>query len=264
MKYIDNLVEWGDKLFRRDTMESIQEATQIYILAANILGPRPEKIPPIVSQGAADVPEDAARPRTCSRTSRCGSRTCRCGGRSASPRGRTSAARPRVLGMATQYFCTPPNPQLDKYWDTVADRLFKIRNCMNIQGVVRQLALFDPPIDPGLLVRAAAAGVDLGSVIASLNAPPPHYRFRFLLARAMRLAEEIRSFGAMTLQVLERRDAEGLAVAARVQRNRAARRGARHPQEAGAAGRGSARRAEPRSASTSRCRCSTSTRSCSS
>ena len=50
MKYIDNLIEWGDKLFRRDTMESIQEATQIYILAANILGPRPEKIPPIVSK----------------------------------------------------------------------------------------------------------------------------------------------------------------------------------------------------------------------
>ena len=111
--------------------------------------------------------------------------------------------------MATQYFCTPPNPQLDKYWDTVADRLFKIRNCMNIQGIVRQLALFDPPIDPGLLVRAAAAGVDLGSVIASLNAPPPHYRFRFLLARAVRLAEEIRSFGAMTLQVLERRTPRG-------------------------------------------------------
>ena len=50
MKYIDNLVEWGDKLFRRDTMESIQEATQIYILAANILGPRPEKLPPIVAR----------------------------------------------------------------------------------------------------------------------------------------------------------------------------------------------------------------------
>jgi len=116
-----------------------------------------------------------------------------------------------VLGMATQYFCTPPNPQLDKYWDTVADRLFKIRNCMNIQGIVRQLPLFEPPIDPGLLVRAAAAGVDLGSVIASLNAPPPHYRFRFLLARAIALAEQIRTFGAMTLKVLERRDAEGLA-----------------------------------------------------
>src|SRR5262245_24222622 len=116
-----------------------------------------------------------------------------------------------VLGMATQYFCTPPNPQLDKYWDTVADRLFKIRHCMNIQGVVRQLPLFEPPIDPGLLVRAAAAGVDLGSVIANLNAPPPPYRFRFLLGRAVRLADELRGFGAMTLQVLERRDAEALA-----------------------------------------------------
>ena len=105
---------------------------------------------------------------------------------------------------------------------------------MNIQGIVRQLALFDPPIDPGLLVRAAAAGVDLGSVIASLNAPPPHYRFRFLLARAVRLAEEIRSFGAMTLRVLERKRRRGARVAARVERDGAARRGARHPEEAGA------------------------------
>jgi hypothetical protein len=210
MKYIDNLVEWGDKLFRRDTMESIQEATQIYILAANILGPRPEKIPPIVSQPPLtfqkmrhdlnlfsnfEVRLENLQVRRPFRVN-------------ARPEINGAAA---VLGMATQYFCTPPNPQLDKYWDTVADRLLKIRNCMNIQGIVRQLPLFDPPLDPGLLVRAAAAGVDLGSVIASLNAPPPSYRFRFLQARALRLAEEIRSFGAMTLQVLERRDAEGLA-----------------------------------------------------
>src|SRR5262249_34633687 len=48
MKYIDNLIEWGDKLFRRDTMETLQEATQLYILARNILGPRPERIAPLV------------------------------------------------------------------------------------------------------------------------------------------------------------------------------------------------------------------------
>ena len=210
MKYIDNLIEWGDKLFRRDSMESIQEATQIYILAANILGPRPEKIPPIVSkepltfqkmrQGLNlfsnfEVRVENLQVRRPFRIT-------------AQPdRGGASA----VLSMPTQYFCTPPNPQLDKYWDTVADRLMKIRNCMNIQGIVRQLPLFEPPIDPGLLVRAAAAGVDLGSVIASLNAPPPHYRFRFLLTRAVRLAEEIRSFGAMTLRALEHKDAEALA-----------------------------------------------------
>ena len=46
MKYLDNLIAWGDYLFRQDSMESINEATQLYILAAEILGPRPKRIPP--------------------------------------------------------------------------------------------------------------------------------------------------------------------------------------------------------------------------
>jgi hypothetical protein len=210
MKYIDNLVEWGDKLFRRDSMESIQEATQIYVLAANILGPRPEKIPPIVSKKPLTFQQMRHALNLFSNFEvRVENLQVRRPFRINAHPDRGGAT--VVLGMATQYFCTPPNPQLDKYWETIADRLFKIRNCMNIQGIVRQLALFEPPIDPGLLVRAAAAGVDLGSVIARLNAPPPHYRFRFLLDRAVRLAEEIRSFGALTLRVLERKDAEALA-----------------------------------------------------
>ena len=39
----------------------------------------------------------------------------------------------------------------------MADRLFKIRNSLNIRGIFRQLPLFEPPIDPALLARAAAA-----------------------------------------------------------------------------------------------------------
>src|SRR5258706_13703986 len=45
MRYLDNLMAWGDDLFRQDTIESINEATQIYVLAANILGARPERVP---------------------------------------------------------------------------------------------------------------------------------------------------------------------------------------------------------------------------
>jgi hypothetical protein len=45
MRYIDNLIAWGDQLFRQDTIESINEATQLYVLAAEILGRRPEDIP---------------------------------------------------------------------------------------------------------------------------------------------------------------------------------------------------------------------------
>ena len=44
MKYIDNLVDWGDQLFTQDTMESINEATMLYILAADILGKSPPSL----------------------------------------------------------------------------------------------------------------------------------------------------------------------------------------------------------------------------
>ena len=45
MKYLDNLVAWGDHLFRQDTIETLNEATQIYVLASNLLGPKPQRVP---------------------------------------------------------------------------------------------------------------------------------------------------------------------------------------------------------------------------
>src|SRR4029077_17509599 len=67
--------------------------------------------------------------------------------------GSGGAAAESVFGIArTLYFSVPQNDVLLEYWDRVGDRLFKIRPCMKIEGVVRQLALFDPPIDPGALV----------------------------------------------------------------------------------------------------------------
>jgi hypothetical protein len=44
MKYIDNLIAWGDYLFTQDTRESVNSAVQLYVLAADILGPRPQEI----------------------------------------------------------------------------------------------------------------------------------------------------------------------------------------------------------------------------
>ncbi len=44
MVYLDNLIAWGDHLFQQNSMESINEATQLYILAAEILGERPREI----------------------------------------------------------------------------------------------------------------------------------------------------------------------------------------------------------------------------
>src|SRR5262249_34098489 len=88
----------------------------------------------------------------------------------------------------------------------------KIRNCLNIEGVAQQLPLFEPPIDPGLLVRAAAAGVDLNSVLNDMAAPPPLYRVQIVAQKATEFVSEVRALGGALLAALEKRDAEDLAL----------------------------------------------------
>lgn len=83
---------------------------------------------------------------------------------------------------------------------------------MNIAGVVRPLALFDPPIDPGMLVKAAAAGIDIGSLISGLNKPIGPLRSQALIQKALELTGEVRSFGGALLSALEKGDSEHLAL----------------------------------------------------
>jgi hypothetical protein len=45
IKYLHNLIAWGDALFRQDTAKSFNEAALLYLLAANILGERPRRMP---------------------------------------------------------------------------------------------------------------------------------------------------------------------------------------------------------------------------
>lgn len=214
MKYLDNLIAWGDNLFRQDTIETLNEATQVYVLAANILGPKPQKIPPrgkktpktyrqlkdtgIDAFGNALIEIENDFPFNSSPTST-----------ATVDEGGTSAA----FGIGRSlYFCIPQNDKLLSYWDTVADRLFKIRNCMNIQGIVRQLPLFDPPIDPGMLVKAVAAGLDIGSIINNINQPLSTVRGPILLQKALEICAEVKSLGAALLSALEKKDAEHIAL----------------------------------------------------
>jgi hypothetical protein len=74
------------------------------------------------------------------------------------------------------------------------------------------LPLFDPPIDPGLLVRAAAGGIDLGSVLSDMQAPLPAYRFSYMLQKAMEMCNECKAFGGALLSALEKNESETLAV----------------------------------------------------
>ncbi|WP_322754744.1 hypothetical protein [Frankia sp. Cas3] len=214
MAYLDNLIAWGDSLFAQDTGEAVDEALMLYLLAAQILGPRPQAVPAkgtmrpqtydslkkdlgklgtVLREVEADPPYDLFPLPT--------------------PAGPVSpaVAAARSLGKAL-YFGVPRNDKLLGYWDTVADRLFKIRNSLNSQGVFRQLALFEPPIDPALLARAAAAGIDVAAIVNGVNQPLPLVRFAPLLRSAIELAQEVKALAANLLAVIEKEDGEALAL----------------------------------------------------
>jgi hypothetical protein len=210
MKYLDNLIGWGDQLFGQDSMETVNEAEQLYILAADLLGPRPQQVPMRGKPNPETYTSLKGKLDGFSNTQvQLENEFPYSGGMSSDPNSQSGG----LLGLSkTSYFCTPQNDKLLGYWDTVADRLFKIRNCMNLQGVVRQLPLFAPPIDPALLVQAAARGVDLSSVLGDIGAPLPNYRFNYMLQKALEMCAECRSFGGALLAALEKNDAEALAV----------------------------------------------------
>jgi hypothetical protein len=213
MAYLDNLIAWGDVLFRQDTGESINEATQIYVLAANLLGPRPQAVPKkgsVLPQTYFDVREDLDEFDNVLRDME----TCIPFVVAPFPMEAADIDKFSTLQNLgkTLYFCVPRNDKLISYWDTVADRLFKIHNSLNIQGIFRQLPLFEPPIDPALLARAAAAGLDVGAIISGLNQPLPLVRFQFLVQKAAEICQEVKSLGNSLLSAMEKEDNEALAI----------------------------------------------------
>lgn len=214
MAYLDNLIAWGDSLFRQDTGEAVDEALQLYVLAANILGPRPLPVPKkgnIRPQTYNNLRQDLSKFGTVMRDMETAI-PFDLGPFPASDQGDNARlATLRSLGKAL-YFCVPRNDKLLSYWDTVADRLFKIRNSLNFQGVFRQLALFEPPIDPAMLARAAAAGLDVGAIVNGVNQPLPLVRFVFLVQKAAEIIQEVKSLGNNLLSAMEKEDGEAMAI----------------------------------------------------
>lgn len=217
MKYLDNLIAWADELFRTDTTESINEAVQLYVLAAEILGPRAPELPELVQMTPLTTYDVLSR-----NVDAMGNVlveledqliATRPGERDSSQRGLSGqTGQLASMSSAMFYFPIPRNEKLLAYWDTVADRLYKIRNSLNIEGVKRLMALYAPPIDPGMLVRAKALGLDLGEVLSENSAPLPLYRFQVMLQKAVEITRDVQSLGGTLLSALEKKDAETLSL----------------------------------------------------
>ena len=206
MKYIDNLLDWADSLFTQDTWEYITQATTLYLLAYDLLGPKPENV------GKLPTREPVSFANILEKYGNAGSipdflidlenyldhdllKNSSIDG---------------PFNAINAYFCVSENKEFAQYWERVEDRLFKIRHCQNIKGIERQLALFGPPIDPNQLVRLAAAGD--GSISLATTDNVPNYRFSYLLERAKGMTSTVIQLGGNILSTLEKKDAEKLAM----------------------------------------------------
>jgi hypothetical protein len=230
--YLSLLINWGDQLFRRDTRESVNEATLLYVLAAKLLGPRPRTIRPAAEPAPqtyrglstaalddfsnawvqyADLP--GAKKLLASAQAYAGRYPQYASNdRTNYTTGYQTHDRPdaQLLTSFGLLFCIPQNERVGEFYDLIEKRLFDIRHCRNIEGIFRDLPLYDPPIDPLLLIRARAAGLDIATVVSDLYAPLPNYRFTFTVQKALELCAEVKSLGGALLAALEKQDAEAL------------------------------------------------------
>ncbi|MGQ7248930.1 Tc toxin subunit A-related protein [Halomonas sp. V046] len=212
--YIDVLIGWGDRYFQRKTRESLNAAYLLYAMAKDLLGERPEPVGPCSTElpvtfeqilerygdDPDDIPQFLIDMENLLAT-----------------RGGSIAA-PLMTGGAVNevdaLFCVPHNDMLLARWDRVDDRLFKIRNSLDLDGNPLLLPLFAAPIDPMALVRAAAASGSNGG-FAPLAAKPPSsqtFRFTTLVGNARAAVGDLQILGGDLEQALTMHNSETLQI----------------------------------------------------
>lgn len=104
-------------------------------------------------------------------------------------------------------FCLPENPVYESFHLKANLELYKIHNCRNIAGMVRELDIFAAPTDSTTGVPMIGANGNL--ILPGIgNFTPSQYRFRVLIERAKQLVSQAQQLESQFLATLEKEDAE--------------------------------------------------------
>lgn len=211
-QYAKLRVAIGDSYLRRFTPEDVNQSIQHYIIAYTVMGPIGEIMSPRTAMPARTYAElrpdlDGMGNVMFAAEEKLGNSVSGAGGSAVGD----AAAAGLLQRGAIGYFGIPRNDKLRAVQELVADRLNKVRNGRNIDGVQIQLPLFPPPIDPALLAQAAALGLSLETVLEELSAPRPPFRYQAMYRHAVEQAQALLELGEALLSVREKRDTEELA-----------------------------------------------------
>lgn len=221
MKYLDNLLDWADSLYALYLPETVNESFMLYTMVSDILGVRPESKgkckthdkltyeklvsthdDPSLNQSEfliyamADQQPDSPKIIGMTKPLDLGFTI--------------TESRPIYEVVKELAFCFPSNEQFLKYWDRLESRLFNIHNCLDINGIKRNMPLFALWIDPAMLVRARSAGLSLEDILAQLNNQIAPYRFSYLIEKAKQFCGTVQNYGGALLHILEKKDVEEL------------------------------------------------------
>lgn len=198
LHFIRNLIDRGDLAYRQQTPDSLTEAKQWYVHAADLLGPAPDKgqvsqwTPrPLHELALANHPELRAWERE-----QAGAMLC-------IPLHGRAARAPRELNP---HFKLPLNETMIQAWRTVATRLYNLRHSLTLDGKPMSLPLFAPPLDPkALQASRSQAGSGSGGAMAG-QVPWPHFRFGVIQERAHRGVDTLITFGNTVQVLIERQE----------------------------------------------------------
>jgi hypothetical protein len=206
--YVSVLIAYGDEYFRQGVLEAVPLAIQRYIEAAHILGPEPPQRPKMgkwekksfrgVTENLMDLELEFPFTRELG-----------------SKRDNEASVTQEELRciVSTSYFCIPPNPELIKLRNLLKNRLYNIRNSLDIDGRPIEYALVDPDLDPGALVNALGGALGITSQYGMTGqiTPMPSHRFMHVLQRALEACSDLKTISEQYLTAREKKDAEALA-----------------------------------------------------
>lgn len=202
LQYIDNLLLWGDMEFTKNTWESLTAASMYYMLASELLGNRPQNkgyakeiqvltfrqiqeanphIPQFLIDLAAMLENEDDEKKMELKT-------------------------PYIDD--SKYFAVPENDKMEEYWDRLDDRLYKIRNSMDINGLPRQTELYGVDINPMEAARVSYTAQGSQTPKSYSVSTPYPYKFTFLIEQAKAMVNQLISSETQLLGLLEKNDAE--------------------------------------------------------
>lgn len=200
MLYLNNLIDWGDMLYRQVTRDTLNEAKLNYVRALSLLGPLSKGrsisrwTPLKLAQASADgglsfVAAESANIDLLEALVPV-----------------HSDAMPWLRLLDAQVFRVPVNSQLLDLWDRLELRLYNLRHNLTLDGKPLQVALYEAPANPLDLLRAQLSGSSLSQRrLGSLAIIPP-YRFRAMLPRVQDAVDTLIRFGQQVLGLMELRD----------------------------------------------------------